>query len=91
AYSWTQTKVTRDNNAAIVGRPLNLTPRHTLATWATYQLPQSPRITLGLGGRCVSEQIGAHPFTLPAYCVADASVRYQGPSYRVTAGVRNLF
>ncbi|MCW8197957.1 TonB-dependent siderophore receptor [Verminephrobacter aporrectodeae subsp. tuberculatae] len=91
AYSWTQTKVTRDNNAAIVGRPLNLTPRHTLATWATYQLPQSPRTTLGLGGRCVSEQIGAHPFTLPAYCVADASVRYQGPSYRVAAGVRNLF
>ncbi|WP_407702205.1 TonB-dependent siderophore receptor [Verminephrobacter aporrectodeae] len=91
AYSWTQTKVTRDNNAAIVGRPLNLTPRHTLATWATYQLPQSPRTTLGLGGRCVSEQIGAYPFTLPAYCVADASVRYQGPNYRVTAGVRNLF
>lgn len=91
AYTYTQTKVTRDNNAAIVGLPLNLTPRHTLTAWATYKLPQVQRITLGLGGRYVSEQIGSYPFTLPSYFVADASVSYVGESYRVTAGVKNLF
>lgn len=91
AYTYTQTKVTRDTNAAIVGKPLNLTPRHTLTAWATYKLPQYQRVTLGLGGRYVSEQIGSYPFTLPSYFVADASVSYVGENYRVTAGVKNVF
>ena len=91
AYTYTQTKVTRDNNAAIVGLPLNLTPRHTLTAWATYKLPQAPRVTLGMGGRYVSEQIGSYPFTLPSYFVADLSVSYVGENYRITAGVKNLF
>ncbi|WP_082608134.1 TonB-dependent siderophore receptor [Acidovorax sp. Root219] len=91
AYTYTQTKVTRDNNAAIVGLPLNLTPRHTLTAWATYKLPQYQRVTLGLGGRYVSEQIGSYPFTLPSYVVADASISYAGENYRLTAGVKNLF
>lgn len=91
AYAYTQTKVTRDNNAAIVGKPLNLTPRHTLTAWATYKLQQYPRVTLGLGGRYVSEQIGSYPFTLPSYFVADASISYAGDNYRVTAGVKNVF
>lgn len=91
AYTYTQTKVTRDNNAAIVGKPLNLTPRHTLTAWVTYKLPQYQRVTLGLGGRYVSEQIGSYPFTLPSYFVADASISYVGDNYRVTAGVKNVF
>lgn len=91
AYTYTQSKVTRDNDAAIVGLPLNLTPRHTLTAWATYKLPKVQRLTLGLGGRYVSEQIGSYPFTLPSYFVADASISYVGESYRVTAGVKNLF
>ncbi|WP_370451207.1 TonB-dependent siderophore receptor [Acidovorax sp. FJL06] len=91
AYTYTQTQVTRDNNAAIVGLPLLLTPRHTLTAWATYKLPQYQRITLGVGGRYVSEQIGSYPFTLPSYVVADASISYAGDNYRVTAGVKNLF
>ncbi|WP_029413234.1 TonB-dependent siderophore receptor [Acidovorax radicis] len=91
AYTYTQSKVTRDNNAAIVGLPLNLTPRHTLTAWATYKLPKVQRITLGMGGRYVSEQIGSYPFTLPSYVVADASISYAGDNYRVTAGVKNVF
>ena len=91
AYTYTDTKVTRDNNAAIVGLPLNLTPRHTLALWATYKLPQMPQITLGAGARYVSEQVGSYPFTLPAYTVADLSVGYAGSNYRITAGVKNVF
>jgi iron complex outermembrane receptor protein len=91
AYTYTQTKVTRDTNAALVGSPLNLTPRHTLTGWATYKLPQYPRVTLGMGGRYVSEQIGSYPFTLPSYFVADVSVSYVGENYRITAGVKNLF
>ena len=91
AYTYTQTKVTRDTNAAIVGLPLNLTPRHVLTAWATYKLPQFPRMTVGLGGRYVSEQVGSYPFTLPSYFVADASLSYAGDNYRITAGVKNVF
>jgi iron complex outermembrane receptor protein len=91
AYTYTQTKVTRDNNAAIVGLPLNLTPRHVLTAWATYRLPQYQRVTVGLGGRYVSEQVGSYPFTLPSYFVADASIVYVGDNYRITAGVKNVF
>lgn len=91
AYAYIDAKVTRDNNAAVVGLPVNLTPRHTLSTWATYRLADHKRFTLGLGGRYVSEQKGALPFTLPAYFVADTSLVYLGDSYRITAGIKNLF
>ncbi|CAM3413647.1 TonB-dependent siderophore receptor [Paracidovorax anthurii] len=91
AYTYTDTQVTRDNDTTLIGRPLNLTPRHTVAVWATYKVPQMPRLTLGAGARYVSEQIGSYPFTLPAYTVADLSIGYSGPSYRITAGVKNVF
>jgi len=91
AYTYTDTEVTHDTNTAIVGLPLNLTPRHTLSLWATYKLPQMPQLTLGAGARYVSEQVGSYPFTLPSYTVVDLSVGYAGPSYRITAGVKNVF
>ncbi len=91
AYTYTDSEVTRDNNAAIVGKPLNLTPRSTFALWATYQLPQMPQLTLGAGARHVTRQVGSYPFSLPAYTVVDLSVGYTGPSYRITAGVKNVF
>lgn len=91
AYAYTDAEVTRDNNAAIVGKPINLTPKHTLATWATYRLQDLKRVTVGLGGRYVSEQVGALPFTLPSYFVADTSLSYHGDRFRVTAGIKNLF
>ncbi|MDO5626506.1 MAG: TonB-dependent siderophore receptor [Pseudomonadota bacterium] len=90
AYTYTDARVTRDNNAAIVGKPINLTPRHTLSAWATHRISGQP-ITLGLGGRYVSRQRGALPFSLPAYFVADASLVYTGKHFRVGAAVKNLF
>lgn len=91
AYTFTDSEVTEDNNAALIGQALNLTPRHVATLWATYRLPQLPQITLGAGVRYVSEQTGSFPFTLPAYTVADLSVGYAGASYRITAGVKNVF
>ncbi len=91
AYTYTLSEVTRDNNASIVGKPLNLTPRHTATAWATYKLPQLPSVTVGLGGRYVSQQIGSYSFSLPSYFVGDASVSYVRDSYRIVAGVKNVF
>ncbi|MCX2864252.1 TonB-dependent siderophore receptor [Paucibacter sp. PLA-PC-4] len=89
-YAYTDAKVTRDNNGAIVGLPINLQPRHTASLWALYKLPAVPALTLGLGGRAVSEQRGSLPFTLPGYAVLDASLSYGAPTWRLTAGVKNL-
>jgi iron complex outermembrane recepter protein len=90
SYAYTDAEVTRDNNGAIVGLPVNLTPKHTSALWAQWTLPWLPKLALGLGGRHVSEQIGALPFTLPGYGVVDASLSYSDPRFRVTFGVKNL-
>ncbi|MGR4869465.1 TonB-dependent siderophore receptor [Variovorax sp. LARHSF232] len=91
AYAYTDAEVTRDTNLALVGLPINLTPRHTAALWLTWRLPMLQRVTLGAGGRYVGSQRGALPFSLPAYFVADASVSYLGDNWRLTFGVKNLF
>jgi iron complex outermembrane receptor protein len=91
AYTYTLSEVTHDNDASIVGKPLNLTPRHTATLWATYTLPQLPGVTVGLGGRYVSEQKGSYSFSLPSYFVADATISYTGDNYRLSAGVKNVF
>jgi iron complex outermembrane receptor protein len=93
SLSWatTDTKVTRDNNAAVVGKAINLTPRNVGTLWMTYRLPQFAQWTLGFGGRYVSEQKGTLTFSLPSYTVADASVAYLGAGYRINLSVKNLF
>lgn len=91
AYAYTDAKVTRDNNAAILGKPINLTPRNVIALWGSTRLPGWPGATAGLGLRHVSTQVGALPFTLPSYTVADASLTVTGDQWRITAGIKNLF
>lgn len=91
AYTYIDTEVTRDNDQSLVGQALNLTPRHTASLWATWRLPAHKRVTVGVGGRYVSRQVGSLPFSLPAYAVMDASVSYQGDRWRLTAGVKNIF
>ncbi len=91
SYTYLDTQVTQDTDPTLVGRPALPTPRHALALWTTYKLPQLPQVTLGAGARYVSEQLTSYPFNLPAYTVVDLSVGYTGPSYRITAGVKNVF
>lgn len=89
-YAYTDARVTRDNNTAILGKPINLQPLHAATLWALYKPTWLPNWTLGLGGRAVSQQRGNLPFTLPGYAVVDASVGYSGPTWRVNAGLKNL-
>ena len=91
SYTYMDAKVTQDTDLTLVGRPALPTPRHTLALWATYKLPQMPQVTLGAGGRYVSEQRTSYSFNLPAYTVVDLSVGYTGSNYRIMAGVKNVF
>ena len=89
AYTYTDAKVTQDNNGAVTGKPINLTPKHTLSTWAAYKLPTTPW-TVGVGGRYVSPQAGALPFELPAYFVADTSLSYTAGNFKITGGIKNM-
>jgi iron complex outermembrane receptor protein len=90
SYAYTDAEVTRDNNPAIVGRPVNLTPLHTFALWSTYDFQSLPGLSAGVGARHIGEQVGALPFTLPSYQVVDLSLAWRNANWRVTAGVRNL-
>ncbi len=90
SYTYTNAEVTRDNNAALVGRPVNLTPKHTFALWANYDFDAVPGLSAGLGARHVGEQAGSFPFTLPSYQVLDLTVGWRDDRWRLAAGVKNL-
>ncbi len=91
-YAFTDAEVTRDSNPTIVGQTPNLTPRHVLSLWSTWRPPVLPDLTLGFGGRYVSEQKStAYPFVLPSYTVVDTSVSWSWERVRMTAGIKNLF
>ena len=91
AYAYTHAEVTSDTNAALVGKPVEMTAKHVLALWADWQLPRVQGVSVGLGGRYVGRQTGDVPFSLPSYTLADLSVAYTGNAFKVTAGVKNLF
>lgn len=91
-YAYTSAEISRDTNPEFVGRVVNLTPRHVLSLWSTWRPADLPDLSVGLGGRHVSEQNGGgFPFSLPSYTVVDASVGYQFHRLRLTAGIKNLF
>lgn len=89
-YAYTDARVTRDNNAAILGKPINLQPLHAATLWALYKPQAFANWTVGIGGRAVSRQRGNLPFTLPGYAVLDTSVGYSGSTWRVNAGLKNV-
>jgi iron complex outermembrane receptor protein len=90
SYAYTDAKVTRDNNASIVGKPVTLTPLHTAALWATYDFAAVPGLSAGLGARYVSEQAGTLPFKLPAYEVFDLTLGWRNDRWKLAAGIKNL-
>lgn len=91
AYTYTDTKVTKDNNGAILGKPINLTPKRTASVWATYRLAAMPQVTLGFGGRYTSDFVGTLPFIIPGYVVVDTSLMYLGQGYRINLSAKNIF
>ncbi|MBI2768527.1 MAG: TonB-dependent siderophore receptor [Burkholderiales bacterium] len=83
--------------AASVGARVGLTPRHSGALWASYQVDSKLRIAAGAHGASENRPLqgtsGAESTTarVPAYVVADAMVEYKfTPDVYVQLNVNNL-
>jgi len=80
SYTYTDTKVTKSNTAAQLGRQLINVPRHQAALWAdyTFQDGAARGLSLGAGVRYTGKSYGdaANTLAIPDYALVDAALRY---------------
>ena len=91
AYSYINSRITKDNNAAVVGKPLPNVPTNTLGFFTRYDLSSS--IGVGFGGEFVGDRI--EPFAnlkSPGYKTFDANY-YQTflKRFRLNLKLENVF
>jgi iron complex outermembrane receptor protein len=98
SYGYTESKITRDNVPANVGKTAALTPRHTASLWNTYKLDGAAAgWTVGGGVFYTGAKFVAtnNLVSVPAHTVVDAMAAYQWrtglPGTRLQLNVRNLF
>lgn len=75
-YTYLDSKITKSNNPAEVGRELLNTAPHTATLWTTYDLPRG--ITIGGGASYVDGRYGNNTNTVrvPAYVRYDATIAW---------------
>ncbi|MDH7794849.1 MULTISPECIES: TonB-dependent siderophore receptor [unclassified Beijerinckia] len=80
SYTYTDTKVTKSNTAAQLGKQLIITPRNQAALWAdyTFQDGAARGLSLGAGVRYTGKSYGdaANTMRIPDYALVDAALRY---------------
>lgn len=97
AYTLTNAKITRSNNGDQGTAPSGV-PRHNIALWAMYRLPQDllPGVKIGGGVRRIIGTSGyvlgstPTPAKLPAYTVFDAVIGYEQGPWNVSLNISNL-
>lgn len=97
AYTFTDTKITRSNNGDEGTAPAGV-PRHNLALWGTYKLPQEVMrdVKIGVGLRRIIGTSGyvlgstPTPAELPAYNVVDAMIGYEHGPWTLSLNIGNL-
>lgn len=96
-YGYNDSKMIK-SSATIEGlRPTTAGPEHLVNLWASYTFFQGTLkgFGLGFGGNYASENVIASSsiigkFTLPSYAVANATVFYNTPKYRLAIKVDNI-
>jgi iron complex outermembrane receptor protein len=100
SYSYTHSEVKESNNAAEIGQPLPVTPKHKASLFVDYTLQKGALGGLGFGAgvRYVSESAGALPslfepvvFDSDSSTLFDAIVHYDTPKWRFAVNASNLF
>jgi iron complex outermembrane receptor protein len=93
-YSYTDAKVTEDNNIP-VGNRLRAAPEHSFNLWTTYRLQEGSfqGLGVGLGLLYVGDRQGdlANTFELPSYLRTDAAIFYEREQFRAALNIKNLF
>ena len=94
AYTFTDTKVTQDNNIPVGNRFANV-PEHSASLWTTYTIPSGglEGLGFGLGLFYVGERQGdlENSFQMPSYFRTDAAIYYKRDRFKVGLNVKNLF
>ncbi|MFN4309032.1 MAG: TonB-dependent siderophore receptor [Ferrovibrio sp.] len=80
AYSYIDAEVTKDTNAAAVGRTLGAVPEHQAAAWVMYHMPRETQfkgLSIGGGVRYVGDTRNPdNSITVPDFTLVDAAVTY---------------
>ncbi|MGJ7546617.1 TonB-dependent siderophore receptor [Variovorax sp. LT1R16] len=98
AYAYTDSKVTRSNNAVALGRNMLQVPRHQASAWIQYRFASVAGLEAGMGGRYMSAYDTAAAY-LPelripslflwdlgaSYDLGALGSRYKGAKLRLTA------
>ncbi|WP_262048708.1 TonB-dependent siderophore receptor [Bradyrhizobium sp. Bra78] len=86
--------VSRDLNAALIGKLPTNTPSQLTSGWADYTIQSGPLTGLGFGGgiRYVGRSFADNMNTLevPAYVLGDAAVHYEWQGWRYALNVSNI-
>ena len=99
-YSNNDSETTKTDNANIEGRrPLEAGPEQVYNFWATYEFQENTALNgfgAGAGFNGASESYAINyavtgDFMLPAYTIANASIFYQAPKYRISLKLNNVF
>lgn len=80
AYTYIDAEVTKDTNAAAVGRRLGAVPEHQAAAWVMYHMPRETQfkgLSLGGGVRYMGETKNPdNTITVPDFTLVDAALTY---------------
>ncbi|MBF2064131.1 MAG: TonB-dependent siderophore receptor [Calothrix sp. C42_A2020_038] len=94
-YAYNDSRITRSNIPAEVGKRFQRTTPHTVSLWTTYEIQQGDLrgVGLGLGLFYVGDRAGdnTNTFELPSYLTTDLAVFYKQDRFRAAINIRNLF
>jgi len=80
AYSYIDAEVTKDTNAAAVGRTLGAVPEHQASAWVMYHMPRETQfkgLSIGGGVRYVGDTRNPdNSITVPDFTLVDAALTY---------------
>ena len=94
AYAYTDVKVRKDTNEALLGDTPISVPEHQANLWTSYDIAlDGGALTFGTGARYVGQREGTLPntYTLSSYVVFDAEVAYRKENWHIQANIYNLF
>jgi catecholate siderophore receptor len=91
-YAWQDAEITSATTAAVAGKAVALTPRHSLSLWNKVELTPAWAVGLGVIGQGRSYAAVDNAVTLPGYTRVDAALFWTvNDRLRAQLNVENLF
>ncbi|SFN80891.1 iron complex outermembrane recepter protein [Thioclava dalianensis] len=94
SYSYLDTKITKNDDASLIGNENAMAPHHQISVWLDQDLsPWVAGLSAGAGVRFVSSSYStqANLRKTPSHTLVDLSLHYDAKPFSVDFGVTNLF